>query len=82
MKIERNESSSWVPPAPVRGFRPAGVLRERMLLNFDRMDSTRFAPVEQTGCLQRPDYAWPGDMEGRWTLTVETAPAEPVTVHL
>jgi hypothetical protein len=47
---------------------PSGQLRERMQLNFDRMDSDRFAPVMKTGCLQGPNYAWPGDMEGRSLL--------------
>lgn len=62
------DGALWRPPTPVRGFRPSGVLRERMHLNFDRMDSDRFAPVMKTGCLQGPDYAWPGDMEGRSLL--------------
>ncbi|MEI8243208.1 MAG: hypothetical protein WCI17_08085 [bacterium] len=53
---------------PVCGFRPSGVLRERTHLNFDRMDSARFAAVRKTGCLQGPNYAWPGDMEGRSLL--------------
>jgi hypothetical protein len=44
------------------------VLRERTHLNFDRMDSARFAPVMKSGCLQGPNYAWPGDMEGRSLL--------------
>jgi uncharacterized protein len=60
--------SRRLPPLPIRGFRPSGPLRERMHLNFDRMDSPRYAPLEKTGCLQRPDYAWPGDMEGRSLL--------------
>ena len=58
----------WNPPTPVRSFMPSGQLRERMHLNFDRMDSDRFAPVMKTGCLQGPNYAWPGDMEGRSLL--------------
>jgi len=53
---------------PVRGFAPSGLLRERMMLNFDRMDSERYAPVERMGCLREADYAWPGDMEGRALL--------------
>jgi hypothetical protein len=32
------------------------------------MDSARYAPVRKTGCLQGPDYAWPGDIEGRSLL--------------
>ena len=56
------------PPAAVDGFRPSGLLRERMQLNFDRMDSERFAPAEKTGCLREADYTWPGDMEGRALL--------------
>lgn len=55
-------------PEPVAGFRPSGALRERTLLNFDRMDSARYAPVLKTGCLQGPGYAWPGDIEGRSLL--------------
>jgi hypothetical protein len=50
----------FVTPAPICGFRPSGVLRERTRLNFDRMDSARYAPVRKTGCLRGPDYAWPG----------------------
>lgn len=64
----KNGDSRHAPPVPVEGFRPSGVLRERTLLNFDRMDSARYAPVLKTGCLQGPDYAWPGDIEGRSLL--------------
>ena len=56
------------PPAAVRGFQPAGLLLQRTLLNFDRMDSARFAAVEESGCLREPSYVWPGDMEGRALL--------------
>jgi len=56
------------PPAAVRGFQPAGLLLQRTLLNFDRMDSARFAAVEKSGCLREPSYVWPGDMEGRALL--------------
>lgn len=65
---ECSPSAFWKPPNPVRGFKPSGALRERMLLNFDRMDSARYAPVMKTGCLQGADYAWPGDIEGRSLL--------------
>ena len=51
-----------------QGFKPSGLLRERMQLNFDRMDSARFAPIELSGCLREKGYAWPGDMEGRALL--------------
>ena len=60
--------SELVPPMPVRGFLPSGALRERMMLNFDRLDSARYAPVENSGCLREASYAWPGDMEGRALL--------------
>jgi hypothetical protein len=40
-----------------------------MMLNFDRMDSARYAPVEDTGSLRDPAYSWPGDMQGRALLS-------------
>ena len=56
------------PAIPADGFKATGLLSERMLLNFRRMESERYAAVEKTGCLREPDYAWPGDMEGRALL--------------
>ena len=76
--------SNGEPPCVLRGFTPSGLLRERMLLNFDRMDTERFAPVEKTGCLREPEYAWPGDMEGRALLAfvrLERATGRP-SAHL
>ena len=64
----RADGASAEMPSPVLGFQPSGTLRERMLLNFDRMDTARFAPVEKTGCLREATYDWPGDMEGRALL--------------
>jgi uncharacterized protein len=76
--------TTGAPPVAVCGFRPSGLLRERTMLNFDRMDSGRFAPVEKTGCLREAEYAWPGDMEGRALLAfarLERATGRP-SAHL
>ena len=45
-----------------------GDLQKRILRNFDRLESPRFQPIENTGCLREANYSWPGDMEGRTIL--------------
>jgi len=47
-----------------------GDLQKRILRNFDRLESPRFQPVENTGCLREAKYSWPGDMEGRTILSL------------
>ena len=47
-----------------------GDLQKRILRNFDRLESPRFQPVENTGCLREANYSWPGDMEGRTILSL------------
>ena len=47
-----------------------GDLQKRILRNFDRLESPRYQPIENTGCLPDPSYTWPGDMEGRTILSL------------
>jgi hypothetical protein len=47
-----------------------GDLQKRILRNFDRLESPRYQPVENAGCLREAKYSWPGDMEGRTILSL------------
>lgn len=47
-----------------------GDLQKRIQRNFDRLESERFQPIEDKGCLRDPNYNWPGDMEGRTILSL------------
>ncbi len=46
-----------------------GELRERIALNFSRLESQRYQPQGE-GCFRAPVYNWPGDMEGRTLLSL------------
>lgn len=48
----------------------SGDLQKRLERNFDRLESQRFQPIEDIGCLRDPRYSWPGDMEGRTILSL------------
>ncbi|VGO13514.1 hypothetical protein PDESU_02071 [Pontiella desulfatans] len=47
-----------------------GDLEKRIHRNFDRLESERFQPIVDKGCLRVPQYSWPGDMEGRTILSL------------
>lgn len=69
-------TSAWTGSASERtpiGFdniQIEGDLQKRILRNFDRLESPRYQPIENTGCLPDPSYTWPGDMEGRTILSL------------
>jgi uncharacterized protein len=46
---------------------PLGRELERCTLAYDRMEMPDYAPAE---VIKGEDYPWPGDMEGRWLLSV------------
>jgi hypothetical protein len=54
----------------LENIRIAGELNKRINRNFDRLESQRFQPIEDVGCLRDPRYSWPGDMEGRTILSL------------
>ena len=47
-----------------------GDLQKRILRNFDRLETKRYQPIENVGCLREAKYSWPGDMEGRTILSL------------
>ena len=47
-----------------------GDLQKRILRNFDRLETKRYQPIENVGCLREAKYDWPGDMEGRTILSL------------
>lgn len=52
---------------PSSDYYGAGELFARALLNFDRLEEPRWYPDK---VFQDPNYAWPGDMEGRTILAL------------